>query len=105
MKTRNVTVIVLVDGVEITRQENPAVEAWAIPYVAQAVCAQVDEPDYETIPLDRAAAEDHAAERGRLCKDDGKGCCEICGVAMVACDDCGGVGYHAAGCPVQGAVT
>lgn len=41
---------------------------------------------------------DHAAEAGRACLDGGDGCCVECGVAMVRCECCGGVGYHVETC-------
>jgi hypothetical protein len=41
----------------------------------------------------------HADAAGALCVDDGNGCCGLCGVAMTPCDECKGVGYHAASCP------
>lgn len=50
----------------------------------------------ETFTVDDSA--DHSAHAGLACLDDGTGGCAECGVALVRCDACGGVGYHAAGC-------
>lgn len=41
---------------------------------------------------------DHASAAGAICTDDGTGCCSTCGVSLTPCE-CGGVGYHKAGCP------
>jgi hypothetical protein len=40
----------------------------------------------------------HDVSGGGLCTDDGTGCCGACGVALVTCDACNGVGYHFNGC-------
>ena len=40
----------------------------------------------------------HDVSGGGLCKDDGKGCCIDCGVSLVACPECNGIGYHFNGC-------
>lgn len=46
----------------------------------------------------RGMEDAHAEAAGALCLDDGSGCCAACGVALVPCDRCAGVGYHRAGC-------
>ena len=40
----------------------------------------------------------HEATAGADCVDDGGGACVGCGVAMVECSDCGGIGYHRPSC-------
>lgn len=44
------------------------------------------------------SSECHSAQAGRACHDDGHGSCSDCGIALVDCDACGGIGYHVAGC-------
>jgi hypothetical protein len=44
------------------------------------------------------AEDEHAATLGALCLDDGTGGCRTCGVALVRCETCRGLGYHAADC-------
>jgi hypothetical protein len=40
----------------------------------------------------------HSLAAGEACIDDGSGTCVDCGVALVACDDCGALGYHKPDC-------
>lgn len=40
----------------------------------------------------------HSHEAGRACTDGGDGTCSECGVALVECIECNGVGYHEHGC-------
>lgn len=40
---------------------------------------------------------EHSTQAGRACTDDGRGCCDGCGVALVPCE-CGGLGYHTLDC-------
>lgn len=44
------------------------------------------------------AMKKHDVSGGGLCTDDGRGCCKECGVAMVKCPECNGMGYHFNGC-------
>lgn len=46
---------------------------------------------------DRARRE-HPASAGAACVEGKDGCCVLCGVAMVECPTCGGVGYHRDDC-------
>lgn len=45
---------------------------------------------------------EHDAHAGAMCTDDGTGSCSGCGVAMVDCEECGGIGYHTELCGVAG---
>jgi hypothetical protein len=44
-------------------------------------------------------SETHARALGRLCADNGSGCCNGCGVELSICRVCDHVGYHASNCP------
>ena len=47
---------------------------------------------------DRTAAElDRRADEARATANDG--CCDSCGVSLVECSTCAGVGHHREGCP------